>query len=55
MFHMLSFLVIILCNEAHYLDMQVIGYYSQKGIVANLKAEKPPQEVTSEVHKVLSS
>ncbi|KAM1322355.1 hypothetical protein ACFXTH_015195 [Malus domestica] len=33
----------------------VIGYYSQKGIVANLQAEKPPQEVTSKVHKVLSS
>ncbi|PQM33169.1 adenylate kinase 4 [Prunus yedoensis var. nudiflora] len=33
----------------------VIGYYSQKGIVANLQAEKPPKEVTVEVQKVLSS
>ncbi|XP_021821422.1 adenylate kinase 4 [Prunus avium] len=33
----------------------VIGYYSQKGIVANLQAEKPPKEVTVEVQKALSS
>ncbi|XP_031121447.1 adenylate kinase 4 [Ipomoea triloba] len=33
----------------------VIDYYSKKGIVANLHAEKPPKEVTTEVHKVLSS
>ncbi|KAK4410775.1 adenylate kinase [Sesamum angolense] len=32
----------------------VIDYYKKKGIVANLPAEKPPQEVTSEVKKVLS-
>ncbi|KAK6148081.1 hypothetical protein DH2020_018993 [Rehmannia glutinosa] len=32
----------------------VIEYYSKKGIVANLPAEKPPQEVTSEVKKALS-
>lgn len=35
--------------------MQVIDYYSKKGIVANLHAEKPPKEVTTEVQKVLSS
>ncbi|CAL0319864.1 unnamed protein product [Lupinus luteus] len=33
----------------------VIDYYSKKSIVANLHAEKPPKEVTSEVEKVLSS
>ncbi|WVZ12035.1 hypothetical protein V8G54_016565 [Vigna mungo] len=32
----------------------VIDYYSKKGIVANLHAEKPPKEVTVEVEKVLS-
>lgn len=37
------------------LEMQVIDYYTKKGIVANLHAEKPPKEVTSEVEKVLSS
>ena len=35
--------------------MQVIDYYSKKGMVANLHAEKPPKEVTAEVQKVLSS
>jgi hypothetical protein len=35
--------------------MQVIDYYSKKGMVANLHAEKPPNEVTTEVQKVLSS
>ncbi|KAM0018742.1 putative adenylate kinase [Helianthus debilis subsp. tardiflorus] len=30
----------------------VIDYYSKKNIVANLHAEKPPQEVTTEVQKV---
>ncbi|RYR77794.1 hypothetical protein Ahy_A01g002415 isoform B [Arachis hypogaea] len=33
----------------------VIDYYTKKGIVANLHAEKPPKEVTVEVEKVLSS
>ncbi|KAH1248893.1 Adenylate kinase 4 [Glycine max] len=32
----------------------VIDYYSKKGLVANLHAEKPPKEVTVEVEKVLS-
>ncbi|XP_022729690.1 adenylate kinase 4-like isoform X1 [Durio zibethinus] len=32
----------------------VIDYYSKKGIVAKLHAEKSPKEVTDEVHKVLS-
>ncbi|OEL22395.1 Adenylate kinase 4 [Dichanthelium oligosanthes] len=32
----------------------VIDYYSKKGIVANLHAEKPPKEVTAEVQKALS-
>ncbi|KAK4493154.1 hypothetical protein RD792_017994, partial [Penstemon davidsonii] len=32
----------------------VIDYYSKKNIVANLSAEKSPQEVTSEVKKALS-
>ncbi|KAK8488947.1 hypothetical protein V6N13_060933 [Hibiscus sabdariffa] len=32
----------------------VIDYYSKKGIVAKLHAEKPPKEVTEEVKKVLS-
>lgn len=35
--------------------MQVIDYYAKKSIVANLPAEKPPKEVTTEVQKVLSS
>nr|XP_025672918.1 adenylate kinase 4 isoform X2 [Arachis hypogaea] len=33
----------------------VIDYYAKKGMVANLRAEKPPKEVTAEVEKVLSS
>ncbi|KAJ0779924.1 putative adenylate kinase [Helianthus annuus] len=33
----------------------VIDYYSKKGVVAKLPAEKPPKEVTVEVQKVLSS
>ncbi|KAK4752998.1 hypothetical protein SAY87_021796 [Trapa incisa] len=33
----------------------VIDYYSKKGSVANLHAEKTPEEVTAEVQKVLSS
>ncbi|KAF5730936.1 hypothetical protein HS088_TW19G00538 [Tripterygium wilfordii] len=33
----------------------VIDYYAKKGNVANLPAEKPPKEVTTEVQKVLSS
>nr|AGT16870.1 Adenylate kinase [Saccharum hybrid cultivar R570] len=32
----------------------VIDYYSKKGLVANLPAEKPPKEVTAEVLKALS-
>ncbi|CAD6267938.1 unnamed protein product [Miscanthus lutarioriparius] len=32
----------------------VIDYYSKKGLVVNLPAEKPPKEVTSEVQKALS-
>ncbi|XVF08734.1 hypothetical protein REPUB_Repub07fG0028600 [Reevesia pubescens] len=32
----------------------VINYYSKKGIVAKLHAEKPPKDVTEEVKKVLS-
>ena len=35
--------------------MQVIDYYKKKGAVAELHAEKPPKEVTTEVKKVLSS
>ena len=34
--------------------IQVIDYYSKKGLVANLPAEKPPKEVTVEVQKALS-
>ncbi|OAY47935.1 adenylate kinase 4 [Manihot esculenta] len=33
----------------------VIDYYKNKGVVAELHAEKPPKEVTAEVQKVLSS
>lgn len=33
----------------------VIDYYTKKGVVAKLPAEKPPKEVTIEVQKVLSS
>ncbi|KAE8690824.1 Adenylate kinase 4 [Hibiscus syriacus] len=33
----------------------VIDYYGSKGILANLPAEKPAKEVTSEVQKALSS
>uniref|UniRef100_A0A6N2K4F5 adenylate kinase n=1 Tax=Salix viminalis TaxID=40686 RepID=A0A6N2K4F5_SALVM len=33
----------------------VIDYYKKKGAVAELHAEKPPKEVTTEVKKVLSS
>ncbi|XP_076940405.1 adenylate kinase 4-like [Bidens hawaiensis] len=33
----------------------VTEYYSKKGVVAKLPAEKPPKEVTVEVQKVLSS
>ncbi|KAJ0973065.1 hypothetical protein J5N97_021024 [Dioscorea zingiberensis] len=32
----------------------VIDYYSKKGVVASLHAEKPPKEVTSEVQKALA-
>lgn len=35
--------------------MQVIDYYTKKGVVAQLHAENPPKEVTAEVQKVLSS
>ncbi|KAJ7003646.1 hypothetical protein NC653_008756 [Populus alba x Populus x berolinensis] len=33
---------------------EVIGYYKNKGAVAELHAEKSPKEVTAEVQKVLS-
>jgi adenylate kinase len=32
----------------------VIAYYSQKGIVVDLQAEKPAKEVTSQIEKALS-
>lgn len=35
-------------------DVQVIDYYNKKNVVANLHAEKPPDAVSAEVHKVLS-
>lgn len=35
--------------------MQVIDYYTKKGVLAELHAEKPPKEVTVEVQKALSS
>ncbi|KAE9467539.1 hypothetical protein C3L33_00553, partial [Rhododendron williamsianum] len=35
--------------------LRVIDYYAKKSIVANLPAEKPPKEVTTEVQKVLLS
>lgn len=37
-----------------FISLQVIDYYNKKGVVANLPAEKPPQDVTSEVKKALS-
>ncbi|KAK9120031.1 hypothetical protein Scep_018124 [Stephania cephalantha] len=39
----------------HRQTQPVIAYYAQKGVVKNISAEKPPQEVTSEVQKALSS
>ncbi|GJN13468.1 hypothetical protein PR202_gb00177 [Eleusine coracana subsp. coracana] len=36
------------------LATRVIDYYSKKGLVANLHAEKSPKEVTAEVQKALS-
>ncbi|KAK9108436.1 hypothetical protein Syun_024447 [Stephania yunnanensis] len=39
----------------HRQTQPVIDYYAQKGVVKNIPAEKPPQEVTSEVQKALSS
>ncbi|GMH01163.1 hypothetical protein Nepgr_003002 [Nepenthes gracilis] len=33
----------------------VIEYYSKKGVVANIHAEKPPNEVANEVQKAVSS
>ena len=46
----------IFCNNSwkFTLGVQVIDYYKKKNIVAELHAEKPPQEVTAEVQKVLS-
>ncbi|XP_052137730.1 adenylate kinase 3 isoform X1 [Oryza glaberrima] len=38
----------------HVQTKPVIDYYTKKGIVANLHAEKPPKEVTVEVQKALS-
>ncbi|KAF3552247.1 hypothetical protein DY000_02005959 [Brassica cretica] len=32
----------------------VIDYYAKKSVLTNIKAEKPPKEVTSEVQKALS-
>ncbi|KAK9117501.1 hypothetical protein Sjap_016448 [Stephania japonica] len=39
----------------HRQTQPVIDYYAQKGVVKTISAEKPPQEVTSEVQKALSS
>jgi adenylate kinase len=44
----------VVLSEKCGLNLQVIDYYSKKGIVASLHAEKPPKEVTVEVEKVLS-
>lgn len=49
--YLIVFLIIYLCVM---LKIQVIDYYSKKGNVANLHAEKPPKDVTAEVQKVLS-
>ena len=35
--------------------VQVIEYYSQKGVVAPLQAEKSASEVTKQIQKALSS
>ncbi|PKU67210.1 Adenylate kinase A [Dendrobium catenatum] len=35
------------------IETTVIAYYSKKGAVVNLQAEKPPKEVTTEVQKAL--
>ncbi|KAG8051091.1 hypothetical protein GUJ93_ZPchr0009g2331 [Zizania palustris] len=41
--------------EAFHIQTEpVIEYYTKKGLVANLHAEKPPKEVTAEVQKALS-
>ena len=32
---------------------QVIDYYSKKGVVVNLHAEKPPPVVTAEIEEAL--
>ena len=37
------------------LFVQVIEYYSQKGVVARLQAEKSASEVTKQIQKALSS
>ncbi|XP_015894367.1 adenylate kinase 4 isoform X1 [Ziziphus jujuba] len=39
----------------HKQTQPVIDYYANKGVISQLHAEKPPKEVTIEVHKVLSS
>lgn len=39
----------------HLFNLQVIDYYAKKGVLAQLHAEKTPNEVTAEVQKVLSS
>ncbi|KAK1266014.1 Adenylate kinase A [Acorus gramineus] len=41
-------------NDEGHENVRVIDYYSKKGMVATLPAEKPPKEVTVEVQKVLS-
>lgn len=48
----LFIVILIFCFT---LKMKVIDYYSKKGVVAELHAEKPPKEVTAEVQKVLNS
>lgn len=50
-----SFAFLVMSNFFLLMKLQVIDYYSKKGIVASLPADKPPKEVTIEVEKVLSS
>lgn len=50
--------VLVKCSCSIYVlytfELQVIDYYTKKGAVAQLHAEKAPKEVTVEVQKVLS-
>ncbi|CAI9779670.1 unnamed protein product [Fraxinus pennsylvanica] len=48
-------LVSILSSFDNQKYVQVIDYYSEKGVVAHIQAGKPSKEVTAEVHKVLSA